>query len=81
MTAAPAALSLIDDGLATDADRLIADRFDAHASDQWHGRLAVLDVTPAGFCLVCGERTEDGTDECVRCQLLEEVRVDRRRDL
>ncbi|MET0415794.1 MAG: hypothetical protein ABW022_07215 [Actinoplanes sp.] len=79
MTSALAAISRLDDGTASPADRVIADRFDAHASTDWHRRLAVLDGYDADRCQVCGKPGEG--DECDSCYAGHDLLVERGSDV
>ncbi len=75
------AITRIDDGVRLPGDDEIADLFDAHASTNWHRRLAVLDnVTPAGFCRLHGERLDEVGD-CGTCFRDEDRAISRSTDI
>jgi hypothetical protein len=84
MTAAPHAVSLLDDGVAlSPADRAALAVFDRHS--EWEAtrlelRLAELD---GDRCLVCGVRMPDGdtSSECDHCHAGHDFAVARSADL
>ncbi len=79
--AAEDAITRLDDGVPLPGDTLIADLFDAHASDTWHRRLTLLDTqTPAGFCPLHGDRLDDFGD-CGTCFLDHDRYVQRCEDI
>jgi hypothetical protein len=75
-----AAISRLDDGLALDGDRELALIFDRHASAVEHRRETALDVTPAGFCPLHGERL-DRFGDCGTCFLDHDRYVQRCEDI
>lgn len=80
MTTAPAALSRLDDGTATAADRLIADIFDRHSEPSAYRFGQRLDVLPADVC-PCGQPKESAEPTCNSCFLDHDLSVDRSVDL
>lgn len=78
-TEALAAIERLDDGCASPADRLIVEVFDAHCDDDWHRRLTVLDVPPAGFCPLHGERL-DAAGDCGSCYVAHDSAMQRVED-
>jgi hypothetical protein len=80
MTAAPAALSRIDDGLATLDDRELADIFDRHSQPSAYRLELSLGVLPADVC-PCGQPKEPAEPTCNSCFLDHEIAVDRSADV
>jgi hypothetical protein len=77
-TEAQAAITRLVDGLASPADRELADLFDRHASDQWAARDLQLDRYAADVCVICGK--PDGP-ECSSCTAGWDQRITRSADV
>ena len=72
------AIARLDDGIASPADRELAEIFDRHASDRWAAMDVQLDRHAADVCVICGK---PGGPECSSCTADWDQRIARSVDL
>ncbi|MGK5681634.1 hypothetical protein [Actinoplanes sp. URMC 104] len=81
MTAASHAVSLLDDGSrVSSADVTALEVFDAHSpAASWHTHAQRHDLSPAGFCVICGQHGD--VPKCDNCFAGHDYNVERTRNL